>query len=217
MPNINLFDILCSLVVWLLRPFSIVLEMLCHDEVGERYPGFASGLALLTLWCWCFFASDVFPLHVLMLAFVTRLIVHRVLAIRRRVGGGQYIHGRSCGRPLAARFLPQLSEQLLRWMEPVALLLVSALMCLISFSLGSYLVCASTAWLGIVIVRALSTYNRVLDLYDADPQAAELPMAGRYFEVITPQPAIEASEVSGQVQNVPLTLPTVVAVPVQQQ
>jgi hypothetical protein len=214
MPKINLFEILCSVVVWVLRPFSIVLEMLCHDEVGERYPGFASGLALLILWAWCFFASDVFPLHVLMLAFVSRLIVHRVMAIRRRVGGGKYIHGRSCGRPLVGNFFPQLSEQLIRWMEPVALLLVSAILCLISFSLGSYLLCAGTAWLGIVIVRALSAYNHVLDLYDADPQAAELPMAGRYFEVITPAPAIKVSEEPGQVQNMPLTLPTVVAVPV---
>jgi len=213
MPKINFFQILCSLIVGLLRPFSVVLEMFCHEEVGERYPGFASGAALLTLWSWCFFSDDVFPLHVLMLAFVVRLIVHRVMAIRRRVGGGKYIYGRSCGRPLVARFLPQLPDQLLGWMEPLALLLVAAVMCLISSSLGSYLVCGSAAWLIIVIVRALSAYNRVLDLYDADPQAAELPMAGRYFEVITPKPIIETAEVPDLVLSVPLLSPAGVALP----
>ena len=84
MPKINFFQILCSLFVGLLRPFSVVLEMFCHEEVGERYPGFASVAALLTLLGWCFFSDDVFPLHVLMLAFVVRLIVHRVMAIRHR-------------------------------------------------------------------------------------------------------------------------------------
>ena len=88
MPKMNVFQILCSLIIGLLRPLSVPLEMFCHEGVVERYPGFASVAALLTLLGWCFFSDDVFPLHVLMLVFVGRLIMHRVMAIRHRLCGG---------------------------------------------------------------------------------------------------------------------------------
>lgn len=216
MPKINFFQILCSLIIGLLRPFSVVLEMFCHEEVGERYPGFASIAALLTLLGWCFFSDDVFPLHVLMLAFVVRLIVHRVMAIRHRLRGGEYVASRSPGRPLVARVIPQLPEQVLVWLEPLALLLVSLVMCIVSSSLGNYLLCGSLAWLAIVIVRTLSAYNRMLDVYDADPQAATPPMLGRLFEVIPPTPAIELTGVGEDSQSIP-PLPSHTQVPAQQQ
>jgi hypothetical protein len=215
MPQINPFQILCSLVIGLLRPFSIPLEMFCHEDVGERYPGFASVAALLTAEGWCLFSDDVFPLHALMVGFVVRLIVHRVMAIRRRLEGLNFVPSRSPGRPVIARLVPQVPEHLLGWLEPVALLLVSAVMCLLSSSPGTYLMCGSAAWLTISLLRTLAAYNRVLDQYDADPQAALSPMTGRYFEVLPPKPAIEDAQSSQPAEDTPVTLPASVLVPVQ--
>jgi len=207
MPQFNLFQIFCSVLIALLRPFSIPLEMFCHEDVGERYPGFASIAALLTAEGWCLFSDDVFPLHALMVAFVVRLIVHRVMAIRRRMERIKFIPGRYAGRPLIARLIPQLPERLLCWLEPVALILVSALMCLLSTSLGTYLLCGSVAWLTIVFLREMVAYHRVLDQYEADAQAGVLPMAGRYFEVLPPKAAIENAQPIPLVDEIQMTLP----------
>ena len=89
-------------------------------------------------------------------------------------------------------------------------------MCFLSPSLGNYLLCGSMAWLAIVIVRTLSAYNRMLDLYDADPQAATAPMLGRAFEVIPPKPAIELTEMHEQLQS-DLLEPANTGAPVQHQ
>ena len=63
---------------------------------------------------------------------------------------------------------------------------------------------------------AVGLYNRMLDVYDADPQAATEPMTGRLFEVIPPKPAIEVTEVREQPFGLP-PLPILTELPVQQQ
>lgn len=207
MPQINPFQILCSLLIGLLRPLTLPLEMFCHEDVGERYPGFASIAALLLAEGWCLFSDNGLAIHALMLAFVVVLIVHRVMSIRRRLAGVNFVSSRSPGLPRIARWMPQVPEHLLGWLEPVALLLLSALMCMVSPSLGTYLLCGSIAWLTITLLRSMAAYNRVLDQYDADPQAALAPMAGRCFEVLPPKPAIEQSQPIPLMDDMQMTLP----------
>jgi hypothetical protein len=75
-------------------------------------------------------------------------------------------------------FLPRIPALAMRWIEPVLVMVmvVAAVPSVISSPLGGYLMSSSLGLLGITVVRASMSYNKMLDKIDAEVQP-ELPVA----------------------------------------
>jgi hypothetical protein len=178
-PKFSVYQMFCNVMIWLLRPLTVPIEMIIHFNVGERYPGFSSLIALIGMGTLAEFCppNESFLLYVLMAAFIVRIIVHRIWCIFRRVRGGPIVHSRSPGRPLLQLLIPKLPEMVIQWIEPLVVLLGAAVMAAVNETVGDYLMASGAALLGITIVRATAGYNRVLDTLDAlieqEPQVAK--------------------------------------------
>ena len=168
-PKFSVYQIFCSVMIWLLRPLTVPIEMLIRFKVGERYPGFSSLVALIGMGTLAEFCppNESFLLYILMAAFIVRIIVHRIWCIFRRHRGLPLVNSRSPGRPLLQLLIPKLPAMVIQWIEPVVVLLGAALIAAVNGTVGDYLMASGAALLGITVVRASASYNRVLDSLDA--------------------------------------------------
>jgi len=165
-PTSRLFKMLCSAVIWHLRLLTVPIEMLTHLDVGERYFGFSGLLAVLTMVAAAAYEGSSL-LYFLATVVVLRVVAHRAWCIYRRTAGDPVVNSRSAGRPLLALLMPQIPAIVLRWVEPLLLMVVALVFGAMSDAVGSYLMWSAGALLGINIVRGTLAYNETLDRMDA--------------------------------------------------
>jgi hypothetical protein len=109
---------------------------------------------------------------------VLRVVAHRAWCVYRRRAGYPPVNSRTEGVALLGMFLPRIPALAMRWIEPVLVMVmvVAAVPSVISSPLGGYLMSSSLGLLGITVVRASMSYNKMLDKIDAEVQP-ELPVA----------------------------------------
>jgi hypothetical protein len=160
------YKMLCNVLIWHLRLLTVPVEMLTHLDVGERYFGFSGLLAVLTMVAAAAYEGSAL-LYLLATVVVLRVVAHRAWCIYRRTVGDPVVNSRSAGRPLLGVVVPQIPTVVLRWVEPLVLMVVALVLGAMSDAVGSYLMWSGFAMLGITTVRGSLTYNEMLDRLDA--------------------------------------------------
>jgi hypothetical protein len=172
--RLSIFELVCHLAMWLLRPLAVPLETLIHRRVGERAPGLASLVGLAVMEFFSLMAQDSTMLHLLMFAFVARVIsVVALSAIAR--GRGEPWATRAIGTPWLSTFFPGLPGPAARWAEPFAALALAMLVKAINTAAGDYLELSCVALLAMNALRFAVTYSRYLDVVDEQVAARSTP------------------------------------------
>ena len=172
-------EIICHVLMWLLRPLTAPAEVLLHRAVGERFPGVASAVGLMLMEVFGLLADLPSMVHAFMLVVVARIVVVRVLAVLAR-GQGRPIPSDSSGTPWLCAAFPALPGHVARWAEPFVVLVVGLVAKAVNPALGDYLEFAAVALLATAALRFAVAYGRYLDVVDAEIAARPTPaLTGR--------------------------------------
>jgi hypothetical protein len=172
--RLSVFELVCHLAMWLLRPLAVPLETLLHRRVGERAPGLASLVGLAVMELFSLMAQDSTMLHLLMLVFVARVVAVVALSAIAR-GRGEPWATRAIGTPWLSTFFPGLPGPAARWAEPFAALALAMLVKAINTAAGDYLELSCVALLAMNALRFAVTYSRYLDIVDEQVAARSTP------------------------------------------
>jgi hypothetical protein len=157
-----------NVLMFLARIISLPLELMLHVDVGERYLGLSGGFAFLLM---IFFPalfphSNPTPLLLLLIIFLGRCFIHHVASIRTWWSGRLTKHTRRPGTPLALWLFPTLPEAAVRWLEPVCVVLIGAVISLLSRPLGAFLFLSGAGMLACLALSYIMMMNRVRDMHD---------------------------------------------------
>jgi hypothetical protein len=202
--RLPVFELVCHVAMWLLRPLAVPIETLLHRCVGERACGLAGVVGLVLMELFSLMAQDSTMLHLLMFVFVLRVIVVIALSVLARWRGEPW-SSRAIGTPWLCTLFPGLPNTAARWAEPFAALVLAMLVKAINTAAGDYLELSSVAMLAMNALRFAVTYSRYLDAVDeqiavrsvpalvgnADPNQPNLPWSEGF--PVTAIPVAEAA------------------------
>jgi hypothetical protein len=186
------YQLFCTFLISCLKPFSVVIETLLHQNVGERYAGVSALFAILLLGL----DAEVCPasqstlVWLVITAFAVRVVMIRVAGMRRRRRHDTSVHSRSAGTSVLHVLWSRLPKQVALWIEPFAVMLVAWIFSFFNPTMGDFLLYSGGALLAINLIRLSAAYSKELDEEDALVEQKAPRVEGLVF---TPSASSQAS------------------------
>jgi hypothetical protein len=180
------YQLFCNVLITCLKPFSIVIETLLHQDVGERYAGVSALIALLLLGVDAEVcpASDSTLLWMLIIGFAVRVVMVRMAGIRRRRRGDMSIHSRSSGKSLLQRVSNRVPALVVLWIEAILVMAAALVASLFNPTVSAFLLWSGGAMLGINLIRLSAAYSKTLDEADVLVEQQATRIEGRLVPVL---------------------------------
>ena len=164
----SLHQRLCNLMMWAVRPFSLPVDLMLHNSIGERYVGYGWVRAVLVMVVFACCASNPDPMSWLIGLFFIGLVSHNFYLDKLRRDGGAPLHSNDPGVPLRGLWRNRFEESTLRETEAWLVGLAGGAIVMFNTALGVYLICAGMSVLTILGIRESLERHKLLDFRDAE-------------------------------------------------